>query len=71
MNEGYMRDYKEPPWNEPRVVYWYVSDEGDKKGEPRNVWGFDTFEAAQQYVDEFGGHVEITRPDKQLDLFNS
>ena len=71
MNEGYMRDYKEPPWNVPKVTYWYISDELDKNGKPRNLWGFDTFEAAQQYADDFGGHVEITRPDKQLDLFNS
>lgn len=62
----------------PRMTckqYCPVWDEVDKDceiyGEPLNVWGFDTFEAAQQYADLFGGHVEITRPDKQLDLFNS
>lgn len=70
-NEGYMRNYQYPPWNKPEVIYWYVSDKMDKNGEPLNVWGFDTFEAAQQYADLFGGHVEITRPDGQFDLFNN
>lgn len=70
MHENYMKDWETPPWNEPETIYWYISDKEDEKGKPRNVWGFDTYKVAQQYAELFGGHVEITRPDKQTDLFN-
>lgn len=64
-----MADYKYPPWNKPKVIFWYVSNETDKNGNPINVWGFDNYSAAQNYVDIFGGHIEITRPDNQIELF--
>ena len=60
-----MKDWQYPSWTEPKIIYWYVSND-----DPETAWGFDTHAAALQYAEIFDGHVEITRPDKQLDLFN-
>ena len=65
MTKQYMKNWQPPKWTKPQTIYWYVDDNN-----PEHTWGFDTYEAALQYALIFDGHVEITRPDNQLDLFN-
>lgn len=69
MNNKCLTDYEYPSWNKPKVIYWFISKETDNHGNALYVWGFDNYPDAQNYVDIFGGHIEVTRPDKQLELF--
>lgn len=55
-------EYETPPWNKPEDIYWCIHPNG-------HCWGFDTYEAAKSWADFFGGHVEITRANGQMELF--
>lgn len=55
--------YKTPSWEKPTDIFWCVTVDGES-------FGYDTYAGAKSLSDCLGGHVEITRANGQMELFD-
>lgn len=55
--------YETPSWVKPTDIFWCVTVDGES-------FGYDTYAGAKSLADCLGGHVEITRANGQMELFD-
>lgn len=55
--------YETPSWEKPTDIFWCVTMDGE-------LFGYDTYAGAKSLAEFLGGHVEITRANGQMELFD-
>lgn len=55
--------YETPGWKKPKDIFWCVTEDGE-------AFGYDTYAGAKSAADCLEGHVEITRANGQMELFD-
>ena len=55
--------YETPSWEKPADIFWCVTMDGE-------LFGYDTYAGAKSLAEFLGGHVEITRANGQMELFD-